>query len=213
MHHGLTRSAQTNGAANAREKEQTLACSTSLNQRAFKLWVDARPIADVNRYELQNGRIIAIPPAGWEHGEIEARLGHVVSAFVASNQLGKVFASSAGYNLPSGDTLEPDLSFISTERWKVGPHVPGDQYLRIVPNLVIEILSRSTAGRDRGSKKRLYQKNGVDELWLVHPSKREITVFHRTRYGFNSGNRFGIEASLHSRQLPNLALPVRKVFT
>jgi Uma2 family endonuclease len=90
-----------------------------------------------------------------------------------------VFGSSTGYELPSGDTLQPDLSFISTARWKAGPAPkrPND-FLRIVPDLVVEILSPSTAKRDRTEKLEIYTSNGVDEVWIVDAERREVTVFH-----------------------------------
>ena len=40
---------------------------------------------------------------------------HILVDFAETNNLGKVFGSSTGYNLPSGDTLEPDVSFVSGE--------------------------------------------------------------------------------------------------
>jgi Uma2 family endonuclease len=93
------------------------------------------------------------PPAGWGHSEIEARIIRVLGDFVASHQLGKVFGSSTGYDLPSGDTLEPDASFITFERWEKGPQVGPAQFLKIVPSLVAEILSPATAQRDRVEKR------------------------------------------------------------
>lgn len=152
------------------------------------------------------------PPAGWEHGELEARLSRVIQEFVENNELGKVFGSSAGYNLPSGDILEPDISFISQQRWSQGPHVGRGQFLKIVPNLVIEILSPSTARRDRTDKKFIYEANGVDELWLVDRTKREVTVFTNSGKQFDAGTRYGARQTLRSRQLPGFSQPVRLLF-
>lgn len=152
------------------------------------------------------------PPAGWEHAELEARLSQTIREFVEGNNLGRVFGSSAGYNLPSGDTLEPDISFISHQRWNQGPHVGRGQFLRIVPNLVVEILSPSTARRDRGEKKLIYESNGVDELWLVDPTMREIAVFARNGSRFDSGKRFGARATLRSNQLDGFRRPIRLIF-
>lgn len=88
------------------------------------------------------------PPAGGGHAEIAAKVIRILSGFVERHQLGKVFSSSAGYDLPSGETLEPDASFISHERWAKGPHVRRGQFLKMVPTLVVEILSSPTVRRD-----------------------------------------------------------------
>jgi Uma2 family endonuclease len=47
----------------------------------------------------------------------------------------------------------------------------------VVPDLVVEVLSRSTKTRDRGEKKAIYEANGVIEYWLVDLERRTLTVF------------------------------------
>ena len=132
-------------AKTARVTETAFVSTETFDQRAFKRWVENRPTTDINHYELTNGRIVMTPPAGWGHGETEARLVRILVDFAETNNLGRVFGSSTGYNLPSGDTLEPDVSFVSSERWAQGPLVGRAHFLRVVPNLVIEILSPATA--------------------------------------------------------------------
>ena len=58
--------------------------------------------------------------------------------------LGVVRGSSAGYDLPSGDTLEPDVSFMPKARYAAGPAPVRGRFLGIVPDLAVEILSKST---------------------------------------------------------------------
>src|SRR5215467_2311303 len=105
-------------------------------QKQFRRWVDERPRADINRYELIEGRIVMIPPAGWAHSRVASVLGFLISQHVRGHRLGMVFESSAGYDLPSGDTVEPDLSFVSTERFAARPPSRPDEFLRVVPNVV-----------------------------------------------------------------------------
>jgi len=152
------------------------------------------------------------PPAGWGHGEVEARLSRILFDFVDGNKLGKVFGSSTGYNFPSGDTLEPDVSYISTSRWLKGPQVGRGQFLKIVPNLVLEILSPATARRDRIEKKNIYETNGVDELWLVDANKRELIVYHLVDGKYGTGKRFTARDMLQSRVLPGFRKSTRSLF-
>ncbi len=152
------------------------------------------------------------PPAGWGHGEIEARMSRILFDFVDSNKLGKVFGSSTGYNLPSGDTLEPDVSFIATSRWLQGPQVGRGQFLKIVPNLVVEILSPATAQRDRIEKKKIYETNGVDELWLVDATKREVIVYHLADGKYGPGKRFSARDLLRSQTFPGFRKSTRSLF-
>ena len=184
----------------------------SFTQTTFKHWVENRPAGDINRYELASGRIIMTPPAAWEHAEVEARVIRILGDFVSKHKLGRNFGSSAGYELPSGDTLEPDASFISRQRWSEGPQPRRGQFLKIVPTLVVEILSPATARRDRIDKKKIYEANGVDEYWLVDPRRREITVFHLTAGKYGAGSHFEAHQKLRSEVLTGLEVLTRSFF-
>ncbi len=61
----------------------------------------------------------------------------ILGDFVERYNLGKMFGSSTGYDLPSGDTVEPDVAFISHERWAAGPQVRRGQFLKIVPTFTL----------------------------------------------------------------------------
>jgi Uma2 family endonuclease len=189
----------------------TFRSDTSFTQRSFRRWVDARPLSDIHRYELVAGRIVMTPPAGWTHASVEGRVVSLLEHHVRRHELGIVFGSSAGYDLPSGDTLEPDASYISGERFAAHPPNRPDEFLRVVPNLVVEILSPATAKRDRTEKKALYEGNGVDEYWIVNGRHRTVTVFSLGSQGYNAG-RTVIAGSLRSGVLPKLRVPVAKLF-
>lgn len=181
------------------------------DQEEFRLWLDCRPRSDINHYELINGRIVMTPPAGWPHGSIGTQILTILNSHVRANKLGIVLDSSAGYDLPSGDTLEPDVSFISTTRFAAGPKPVDGQFLKIVPTLVVEILSRSTARRDRTEKKAVYASNGVDEYWIADAGCKEIIVFCRGARGFGAGTTYS-KGRLTSKVLPQLNLQVKDVF-
>ena len=184
----------------------------TFTQRTFRRWVEARPIADVNHYELVGGRIVMTPPAGWSHGSIELAIGGALKAHVRRHALGIVLGASAGYDLPSGDTLQPDASFVSAARFAAQPPARPDEFLRIAPNLVVEVLSASTAKRDRTEKKRVYEANGVEEYWIVDGRHRAVTVFVLGARGRYDAGRTVIAGAVRSRVLPKLRLPVDRIF-
>lgn len=57
-----------------------------------------------------------------------------------------------------------------------------------VPDLVVEILSRSTAKRDKDYKKRVYEKCGVKEYWIVDGKAKQVEVYHLTNNVFKLSN-------------------------
>jgi hypothetical protein len=129
-------------------------------------------------------------PGGWTHSGLAVRIVALLDAHVRRHRLGRVFESSLGYILPSGDVLEPDASFVSTRRFEADRPSRPNEYLRAVPNLVVEILSPGTAVRDRGEKKDLYEQGGVDEYWIVDSDHRAVTVFTAGRvWRRPNGNR------------------------
>lgn len=183
------------------------------DQAEFRRWLDARPASDLNHYELIDGRILMTPPSGWPHGGVEGEIVRRLGTYVKEHQLGIVLGSSTGYDLPSGDTVAPDVSFIGAERLATGPKPRDGQHIEIVPTLVVEILSPSTARRDRTEKKELYARNGVDEYWIVDTKRREITVFPRgSRRRYAAGRNFRPKERVISKVLPELSLLAGDVF-
>ena len=95
-----------------------------VTQEEFAEWVEKRAPRDFH-VELINGRIVMNPPAGWPHSEVGHNLGLILGNWVKARRLGRVFDSSQGFELPSGDTLEPDRSFVSAKRWTASVHTPS----------------------------------------------------------------------------------------
>jgi Uma2 family endonuclease len=67
---------------------------------ADDLWeLSHRPEYADMRLELSEGRLIVMPPAGWEHGGLTMWLGYVFNEFVTRNRLGMLTAAETGYIL------------------------------------------------------------------------------------------------------------------
>jgi Uma2 family endonuclease len=183
---------------------------TSMDADQFEQWVLERNEWDVHHYELLHGRIVVTPPAGFPHGRVEAKLvARLVGAAEAAGA--QTFGSSQGYVFPSGDVLEPDISVFSAERWREVVPIE-DKFLRAVPDLVVEVLSKSTAHRDRGEKKIAYARNGVREYWLVDSRARTITVHRSDGARFDEGRVLADRDALDSVVLPGFACAVGELF-
>jgi len=97
-------------------------------------------------------------------------------------------------------------TFVTKERWK-RPKARS-QFLGLVPDLVVEILSPSSSKRDRTQKKRIYERNGVREYWLVDSRRRRITRFLSSDGRFEAGVQFHVGEELTSSVLPGFAISV-----
>lgn len=177
----------------------------------FAAFVAAREAAgDTGHYELLNGRVVMNPPAGYPHGEVGGNVQRLLGTFVWERKVGRVFDSSQGFELPSGDTVEPDHAFVSHERWAAAPPPEPGRFLRVVPDLIVEVLSRRTSSQDRGEKKAIYARNGVLEYWLIDPLGEEVTIFHAIADGrFDGGSVYASADRVSSRVLRGLTIEVR----
>ena len=193
---------------NADMVETSFESTRSFTQEEFARWMVDHE-GDFARYELLNGRIVMTPPSGWPQGEASATVVAPLHAFVRKAGLGRVFGADQGFELPLGDTVGPDAAFVPRSRWDASaPHVAG-KFLRVVPDLIVEILSPSTLSRDRGEKKAIYERGGVLEYWLL-----DVPARHLTRHVAENG-RYGAPIVLDEDQtvtssvLPGFTLAVR----
>jgi Uma2 family endonuclease len=184
----------------------------SLTPEEFAKFAAERERAgDTSHYELLNGRVVMNPPAGYPHGSIGSRIQRLIGNYVVEHHLGEVFDSSQGFELPSGDTVEPDHSFVSTERWELAPPPEHGKFLRVVPDLIVEVLSARTASQDRGEKKAIYERNGVREYWLVDSRARCLTQFVAVEGRFDSGRRLAEHERCTSHVLEGLTFEVGRI--
>lgn len=184
----------------------------SMTQPEFAEWVARQEARDDNHYELLNARVVMEPPARWPHGRVGGRLLQDLGVYVRKHDLGDVLDASQGYELPSGDTVQPDIAFVSRERWAESTPPEVGKFLRVVPDLIVEILSPSTASRDRGEKRAIYERNGVREYWLVDPRALRVTCFRRRGDRFDGGEILGAGDELACEAIAGLILSVADVF-
>ena len=136
-----------------------------------RTWTEAELMAlprDGFKRELVDGEIL-VSPAGAPHGRVIMRLAQRFETHVTSHDLGHVFDSSTGCWMPSGNLRVPDLTFVSHERMP-GGIVEG--FLRVVPDLVVEVLSPGDSKRLIMDKVGEYLAAGVRLVWVVDPRER-----------------------------------------
>jgi Uma2 family endonuclease len=138
------------------------------------------PSEGSTRYEVIDGEVCVTPSPTGRHQEIVTRLVARLFVFADSRGLGGVFAGPLDVLFAEGDYLEPDILFIRSSR----SHLVTDRGVEGPPDLVVEVLSPSTAARDRGVKLDRYRLYGVQEYWLVDPDARTVEV-----WGFAEGER------------------------
>jgi Uma2 family endonuclease len=123
------------------------------------------------RVELRDGKVIVMSPCG-DYGEVVAtHLAASLVVFVRAQRLGFVFGSSAGFRLPNGDIVAPDVSFVARDRMK---EVPRD-FASVVPNLAVEVKSPSDRIPELEAKLLMLRDQGAQATLLIDPDARTAT--------------------------------------
>ena len=134
----------------------------------FLAWADEDTLA-----EWVDGEVVMTSPASRRHQDIGFFLGRVVGLYVEQQGLGRVIPPPFQMKLALAGR-EPDLLFVASE------HLDRlkETYLDGPADLVVEIISPESAGRDRGEKFYEYARGGVPEYWLIDPQMEWVEFYH-----------------------------------
>ena len=132
---------------------------------------------DGQRYELIEGEVRAMSPAGNQHGKIAMALGFRLAAFVLEHKLGAVYAAETGFLIQQNpDTVRAhDVAFVTQARIdEVGP---VDGYWPGAPDIVAEVVSPNDRFSDTEQKALGWLKAGSKVVWVVDPAQAHVTEY------------------------------------
>jgi Uma2 family endonuclease len=174
---------------------------------------DLRRWSDEFRWELIDGQAHAMTGPSWQHQSVSTNL--VVQLATHFRARCRVFAAPFDVRLPEGTepddairtVVQPDISVVC-DASKL-----DSRGCRGAPDLVVEIISPSTAARDHVIKRALYERHGVREYWLVHPLDRILTIYtRRGEVGFGPAELVAAAGKLASPGFPGLEVDWDEVF-
>jgi Uma2 family endonuclease len=133
----------------------------------------ARIPDDGQRHEIVDGEHFVNPAPNLPHQRILGNLYYEFTTRFARVGLGDVLLASVDVQLSEHDIVQPDLVVVLAEHKSI--LIPS----RVLgtPDLLVEILSPSTATYDRSHKKSTYERMGVPEFWIVDPARRTVEQF------------------------------------
>ena len=179
--------------------------STVLSDKYYTVQ-DYMELNDGRRYELIGGELIVVPRPGFKHQKIGLRIAKSFENFLEQNAIGEV-VQEVDVHL-EGEVVAPDLLFIAKERFDI----IGELHIQGAPDLVVEVLSPSTAAYDKKKKRTLYFANGVKEYWMVDPDQQLVEVLTA---GENEWRWVGVldhEDILSTALLPGLKINLSEIF-
>jgi Uma2 family endonuclease len=166
---------------------------------------------DGRRHELIDGEHYVTPSPNTRHQRISRRLLLALGRFLETHPLGEVFDAPYDVVLSDFDVVEPDLIYVAAAQ----SDVITDEHIRGTPTLVIEILSPGTRKTDEQTKRRLFERAGVREYWVVDPELDVIKIYRRSDQGsFPRVAELSREVAddLTTPLLPGFSLPFDTLF-
>ena len=171
---------------------------------------DYLAISDDERHELLNGELVMVPSPSYAHQAVQTRLSWRLAAFVETHDLGECLNAPLDVFFSEHDVVQPDIVFIARNRR--ADMIRTDGRLHGAPDLVVEVLSPTTAATDRGTKHDLYERHGVQEYWLVDPARQTIELLARNGNVLETLRTFGADDTLRSPLLPDFEPRLADIF-
>jgi len=126
-------------------------------------------------FEFEDGVLIPMPSPHGRHQDIASALARALQVYVVRNGLGRGWVA-IDVELTEKLTYVPDLVFLMTDNLPRYSEQNGK--IHGVPDLAIEIVSRSNPGRDRVTKFNNYLAAGVPWYWLIDAESLVQEEYH-----------------------------------
>ena len=133
---------------------------------------------DDNLYEILKGELVVQTSPNRVHQRCSIRLSVILSLHATQHELGEVYTAPFDVILDPENSdpeilVKPDLLFVSKDRLQI----ITEENVQGSPDLIVEILSPSTANTDRDRKSRVYQEAKVSHYWIIDPTAQTLEEY------------------------------------
>ena len=132
---------------------------------------------DGNRYELIEGELKVMSPAGGRHGRIAVRINKLLAIHVDDNHLGATYAAETGFIIAvNPDTVRaPDGAFVRKE--KIASLDDDSGFLPFAPDLAVEVVSPTDSFASIERKALMWLKAGTQLVLILEPESKTAHVY------------------------------------
>ena len=184
------------------------ASKIEIPQKEVHTYADYALLPEGAPYQLIGGKLIMTPAPTTYHQGISMRLELKLATFVIEKDFGMVYYAPVDVYLEETENYQPDIIYISKDRL----HIIEPAMVKGAPDLVIEILSPSTAYYDLREKFKVYARHGVKEYWIVDPHEQSIEIYRGEEGKFKQIQRAEKEGKVQSVVLHGFEVEIKDVF-
>jgi len=160
------------------------------------------------RYELIEGELRMAPAPNLRHQRVSRNLEFIIHRYLQDHPIGEIFDAPCDVFLSEINVFQPDILYVANER----AQILSERGVEGAPDLVVEILSPSSAKQDQGPKKRVYAATGVTEYWIIDPLKDDVVVYFPRQNADTPAATYRRGDRLQSDQFPELDISLSEVF-
>jgi len=164
-----------------------------------------------DRVELIMGKIFKMSPArSSQHQHITVAISSSIYQFI-KNKPCKVFPAPFDVLLPDSSgvkntVVQPDITVVCDVSKITKAGCTG------APDLVVEVISKSSVKKDLHEKYSIYEQAGVKEYWIVQPHDRSLIIFTLTVAGYQPSKPLTKGDTVTSKVLPGLVIDLDEIF-
>ncbi len=163
---------------------------------------------DGRRRELLDGDLLVSPAPSTRHQTVSRRLQFALMQLLETTGLAQIFDAPIDLVLEPTSVVQPDLVIVSAAR----ASIVTARALEGVPDVVVEILSPGGADRDEQLKRRLYERHGIPEYWIVEPELGYVTIWRLESGSYGLRARLDRASVLEHPDFPGLRVPLLEIF-
>ncbi len=184
--------------------------TATLEKKQLYTYEDYAKLPEGAPYQLIGGELVMTPSPIPYHQRISKRIEFLIYEFAEKKKgLGEVLDAPVDVYFEEKETFQPDILFILKDRL----NIVGEKKIEAAPDLIVEILSPSTAYYDLRHKKDVYARHGVKEYWIVDPIEKSIEIYENKEGEFiliikaSSG-----KGKVSSKLLDGLTVDIEEIF-
>ena len=144
-----------------------------VNRSGWVTYEDFRSaIHDGQKADLIDGVIFMASPDNTDANDLFVWLVRLLAGFCEDQNCGKVYGSRVSMRLDDKNAPEPDLAVVLNDHL----HLVERRHINGPADLAIEIVSPESVQRDYEKKRKLYERFGVKEYWIIDEDLQVITL-------------------------------------
>jgi Uma2 family endonuclease len=158
--------------------------------------------------QLITGEMIMTPSPVPLHQIVIMEISFQMLRFVKAQDKGQVFVAPLDVCFNENNIFQPDILFIRKDNLSI----IGEKMIQGIPDLVVEVLSPSSAYHDLRTKFRVYEQSGVQEYWIVDLERKSVEVFSNRGKKFHLEQEVEGEGGVNSLLLSGFSVAVDELF-